>query len=435
VSIEFLCLAAALIVGTLALLLRPWQRRASGAASDAATLNAALYREQLAELENERTAGTLAESDATQARDELERRLLEDVSASEQTAAGTTASSVAMATGHRTAWVLSLILPVAAAGLYYKLGTPQAMQPQADVAASQTITDQQVEQMVVRLAAKLAKQPDDPKGWAMLGRSYHTMGRAADAVKAFEHVGPALLTDATLLATYADALASVSGGKLAGRPTDIIEQALLVDPDHPMALELAAAAAAQRKDSVAAAGYWTHLLKRLPPDSDDARWVQSQLAALQSDAKPVASTQAQKGTAEPSSSTAPEAVTGHVSLAPALASKVNAGDTLFLFARAEQGSRMPLAILRLTANQLPMDFKLDDSLAMSPNARLSGAQKIVVEARVSRSGNAMPAAGDLYGMSPVITPGAHGLQIVIDQVMPVIAPGSWPSRTGSPGQQ
>jgi len=109
-------------------------------------------------------------------------------------------------------------------------------------------------------------------------------------------------------------------------------------------------------------------------------------------------------------------VTGHVSLAPALASKVNAGDTLFLFARAEQGSRMPLAILRLTANQLPMDFKLDDSLAMSPNARLSGAQKIVVEVRVSRSGNAMPAAGDLYGTSPVIAPGAHGLQIVIDQV-------------------
>jgi cytochrome c-type biogenesis protein CcmH len=278
------------------------------------------------------------------------------------------------------------------------------MQPKADTAANQTITDQQVEQMVARLAAKLDKQPNDPKGWAMLGRSYHTMGRAADAVKAFEHVGPALLSDATLLATYADALASVAGGKLMGRPTDIIEQALLVDPDHPMALELAAAAAAQRKDTVAAAGYWAHLLKRLPPDSDDARWVQSQLAALQSDAS-----------AAPSKA-APEAVTGHVSLAPALASKVNAGDTLFLFARAEQGSRMPLAILRLTANQLPMDFKLDDSLAMSPNARLSGAQKIVVEVRVSRSGNAMPAAGDLYGTSPVIAPGAHGLQIVIDQV-------------------
>ena len=111
-------------------------------------------------------------------------------------------------------------------------------------------------------------------------------------------------------------------------------------------------------------------------------------------------------------------MTGVVSIAPALAAQVGAGDTLFVFARAEGGSRMPLAILRRSARELPMRFVLDDSQAMAPTAKLSGAQAVRIEARVSRSGNAMPQPGDLVGSSAVVKPGARDVAIVVDKALP-----------------
>jgi cytochrome c-type biogenesis protein CcmH len=423
VNLTFLMLAALLIVAAMAMLLRPWQRRAVLAAADGNGLNTALYREQLAELGREHVAGSLSDADFQQARTELERRLLDDVASADQAPAAQPADA---RLGQNTAWVLAAVLPLAAAGLYLVLGTPAALSPQPVAAANQGPSAAQVEAMVAKLAARLAQQPNDPKGWGMLGRSYHAMGRMDEAAKAFEHVGPSLQGNATLLSDYADVLASLAGGKLAGRPSELIAQALRVAPDFPMAVELAAAAAAQRNDKAGALGHWAHLLKLLPPESDDARWVQLQIAALQgqgasataqaSVAKPAADqTAPPDGTAQASVPGA-EAITGHVSLAPALAAQFKPEATLFLFVRNAQGSRMPLAIQRLTASQLPLDFKLDDSQAMNPSARLSGALQVVVEARISLSGKAMPEAGDLYGQSAVIKPGAKGLKIVIDQV-------------------
>ena len=107
-----------------------------------------------------------------------------------------------------------------------------------------------------------------------------------------------------------------------------------------------------------------------------------------------------------------------MTIAPELAAKVAITDTLFIYARAEGGSRMPLAILRVPAKELPKSFSLDDSMAMAPTAKISSAQAVIIEARVSKSGGATAQAGDLVGTSAAVKPGAQGLRIVIDKVFP-----------------
>jgi cytochrome c-type biogenesis protein CcmH len=111
-------------------------------------------------------------------------------------------------------------------------------------------------------------------------------------------------------------------------------------------------------------------------------------------------------------------VSGTVAIAPELASRVAITDTLFIFARSEGGPRVPLAVLRGGAKELPRSFVLDDSMAMAPGMKLSTAGAVRIEARVSKSGNAMPQPGDLVGSSGVVKPGARDLKIVIDRTLP-----------------
>jgi hypothetical protein len=111
-------------------------------------------------------------------------------------------------------------------------------------------------------------------------------------------------------------------------------------------------------------------------------------------------------------------LTGSVTVAPQVASKVDAAATVFVFARAASGPRMPLAIVRAPAGKLPMDFTLDDSQSMAPGMKLSSAEAVRIEARISRSGNAMPQPGDLVGTSGIVKPGTHGVKIVVDKVLP-----------------
>ena len=112
------------------------------------------------------------------------------------------------------------------------------------------------------------------------------------------------------------------------------------------------------------------------------------------------------------------AITGRVSLDPKLHGRAAASDTLFIYARSAQGPRMPLAIVRTTAGEWPHAFRLDDSMAMTPAAKLSNANEVVIEARVSKTGNAKPSPGDLQGASAAVKPGARDVLIVINDVVP-----------------
>jgi len=408
-SIPFLAAAAVMALVVLAWLLRPLLRGASGASgASRQLLNTAIYRDQLAELERDRADGSLAESDFEQASVELQRRLLEDASVAD-------ALPAVPHSAKRTALTVALLLPLAAALMYVWLGNPAAMQPGEP---KHQLGEAQMNELVAKLDARLQKNPDDPQGWAMLGRSYKALGRFDEAEKAFLRAGDVMNQDAVLLAEYADLLAVRANGNLEGRPLQLVQQALKIDPENFMALALAGTAAYNREDFPEATRHWGRLLKMLPADSEDAKSLTTTLADIAAKsgaaviAKPV-DKPAAKATAGRQAT-----VSGTVTLAPALAAKVQPGDTLLIYARPVEGPRMPLALLRGHAGDLPMNFTLDDSLAISPDMKLSGASEVKLEARVTKSGQAVRQAGDLIGESGPVKTGAKGVKLTIDKVSP-----------------
>jgi cytochrome c-type biogenesis protein CcmH len=424
----FLIAAALLVAATLLVLLRPWRRAAQAAESTARDANTAVYRDQLAELDRDLAAGTIQAADHEQARGELQKRLLADADVAEPAIAPRTS-------GRGTMVALALALPVLATGIYAWRGNPAALNPPAPPEQRGEVTQQQIEQMIATLAARVEKNPDDPKAWMVLARSYRAMGRPADSAKAFEHVSREMLDrDPVLLTEYADVLATVANGDLQGKPLTLVQQALAVDPNNAMALSMSATAAYQRQDMKTAAAQWQQLLPMLPPESDYAKFIVQTLAEIRGGtagtgasapvaavaraAAPASTASTATAVADKPAAGSATAVSGRVTLSPALASKVQPGDTVFVFARAPQGPRMPLAVKRGLVSDLPMDFVLDDSTAMSPQFKLSSVPEVRIEVRVSRNGSATPSTGDLIGQGPVVKPGATGVAVQIDQVRP-----------------
>ncbi|MFG6489247.1 c-type cytochrome biogenesis protein CcmI [Roseateles sp. BYS78W] len=406
--LSFLLAAALLVALTLLLLLRPWKRAGGDHPTvDARDLAARVYRDQLAELDRDLAAGTLRTEDHALSVAELQRRLLEDADA--------LPAHVTAPNTRRTAWVLTLALPLLAAALYAWLGTPTALTPPAPPPAGPNVTPNvsqaQVEKMLADLAARAEKNPGNTRDWVMLARSYRLLGRLPDSARAFERVGADIQKSPALLVEYADVLAALANGNLEGRPLQLVQRALELDPANVPALSLFATAALRRQDTALAISTWEKALVLAPPGSEDATWLTQVLA----------DTRAARGqppaAGVPAPAPEPTAITGRVTLAPALAAQVQPGDTLFVYARPVDG-RMPLAVLRARAGSLPLAFTLDDSLAMSPAARLSGAARVRVDARISHSGNAMPSAGDLVAEGEVVATGSRGLNLQIDRVHP-----------------
>lgn len=376
--------------------------------------NLAVHRDQLREAENDFAAGLITADRLAQARSDIERRVLED-------SQGAEAGSVRPAP--RTAWALAVLIPLASVLTYLQLGTPEAAAPQASAARPQgeghNITAQQIQQMVSALAERLKAQPGDREGWLMLARSYTSLGRYRDAATAFRRAQGLGPPDANLLADLADVTGMANGKRLAGEPARLIQLALEADPRHPKALALAGSVAFEAKDYRAAKGYWERLMAVLPPGAPMARSVQGSIAQANQMLAGAVSAPAPAQPAVPVAGAASATeVSGEVSLSPELAARISAGDTLFVFARAAQGPRMPLAILRQPAVAGPVSFKLDDSMAMQPALRLSAFEQVVVGARISKSGNATPQPGDLVGQSTPVAPGTRGLRVVIDRVQP-----------------
>jgi cytochrome c-type biogenesis protein CcmH len=273
-----------------------------------------------------------------------------------------------------------------------------------------------VESLVQRLADRMAAQPEDPAGWALLGRSYSGLQRFDLARDAFaQAVRRQQPPNAQLLADYADVLAMTQGRSLAGEPEKLALQALAIDPDHLKALALAGSAAMERNDYKLALKHWTRAKTVAPPDSPFATGLDASIAEARA-----AAGMGPEAVPAPAPAPAP-AVAGAkqlqvtVTLAPALAAKVQPGDTLFVYARAAEGPRMPLAIVRQPAGTTPVQVVLDDSSAMAPQFRMSGFAQVVVGARISRSGNATPQPGDLEGLGQPMAP-AGSTAIVIDHI-------------------
>jgi len=310
---------------------------------------------------------------------------------------------------------------------------------------------------VEKLRARLAGNPNDPQGWRLLAQSYEFQGRTADAAEANKQAEaaesgaaqapaktPAISTEsaaaivaaasdaksirlaqqaedyrrqrkfpqavsafaelakrgplsADLWADYADALGGAHG-KLDADAERCIDAALRIDPDHPKALWLKASLQTQEQDFAAALVTWQHLARILPADSPDARIIAANLeearGKLAGGSIP----------SRPATQSAPVALRGSVRLDPRLRKQVAAGTVLFVFARAADERGPPLAVLRTTAGTWPLEFVLDDTSAMMPGRKLSDFKRVILEARISRSGNALPQPGDLRGVSGVLDP-------------------------------
>lgn len=416
----FWVIAALLVCVALAFLITPLVRDRTGsdagASRDSASL--AVFRDQLAELDADLAAGSIDRDQWEVARADLQRGLLEDASAP------AAAAPAAPATRSKAAAiVVAVAVPLVAIGIYLVLGNPQGLDPSkvsASAGAPHGLTQEQIEGMVARLAQHLQSNPDDADGWIMLGRSYTAMGRFGDAAAAFAKAEAKFPQNAELLADYADSLAMAQGQTLLGKPEALIQRALQADGNNLKALALAGTVEFEKQHFAKAAEYWKRMLPLLPPESEMGNSVRASIkdaeAKMGAAPAPALAQGEQAGKAKSSTATtaAKDArLSGTIKLAPALAARTAPDDTVFVLARPAQGSRMPLAAVRVKVKDLPLKFSFDDSMAMNPSAKLSDYAEVVVAARVSKSGDVMPQPGDLEGVSKPVHPGTSGMSVEI----------------------
>ena len=390
----FWIFGAALAALALVLLLRPLLRSRKSEKIGRAEANISIYRDHLRELDVDLAEGKLTAADHARSRAELDARLLADVAAPEAQ------MPAARPGGRRLALILIAVVPLFAAALYLAVGNPAALAPGSDPHA---FDSQQLTALVDRLAARMRENPDDAEGWRLLGRSYAALGRFPESLDAYAKAVERKPRDADLLADMADVLATTRSERLQGEPEKLVMRALEIDPQNLKALALAGTAAFERKDFNSAARYWQRMLPLVPPESEDARSIQANIAEAQSHLK---------------SGTAAAALKGTVRLAPELRGKASPGDVVFIFARAAKGPPMPLAVKRARVRDLPIEFALDDSMAMAPGMNLSAHGRVIVGARVSKSGDPAPKPGDLQGASAPVANDAQGVNVVIDTVVP-----------------
>ncbi len=380
-------------------------------------INIAVYRDQLKEMESDRDSGLLSAAQFETAKAELEARLAEDALAQEST------PETAPVSSRKLGYTLGAVLPAAAFGLYFLLGNPTSLMAIADAqsgaqagAAEQGGHD--IMALIQQVEEKTRQNPQDGEAWTILAKTYAVVGHWPEALQAYEKA-MALRPDVpAVMSGYAEALAITNNRVMAGRPLELVTQALEKDPDDLKGLELAAIAAFQDKGYAKAALYFKRLHKLLPPESPYAQDVlnaQKEAERMVNAALTGMDNLSDQSTDKPASTGAK--ITGKVHLAPALKAKVSPNDTVFLFARTGAGGP-PVAAIRATAAAFPIDFVLDDSMAMNPENRLSKFKEVNLVARISKSGEPMGATGDLEGQLKAVPVGAQDVVVTIETIRP-----------------
>lgn len=428
----FWSIAAIMSLLALLFVVTPLLRYRARHAVDLDALNTEVARARFTELDLDLASGRIEQDQYDAARADLERELLHDLGDGSK-------PGRPVRNGSWAAVLLALAVPVGATLLYKSIGTeqiitllqenPLAQRREAAQQAQQAAPQMSVEEMVSRLATRLQNEPDNLKGWMMLAKSYSVLNRFDQAVPAYRNImrlGGG--ENAGILADFADALAATSDGRFTDEAGIMLARALALEPTNLKALWLAGHWKNQSGDTAAAIGYWEQAAGQMPPQSEDWKIITAQIEqARQRAGLPAAATPppAQVAQAQEVDTPATAAASGKtvltvtVALDPALQDRTRPDDTVFIFARAVNGPRMPLAIVRKQVSDLPVTVTLDDSMAMSPAMVLSGFDPVSVGARISRSGNAMPQSGDLQGTrAPVSTGASSSLEILIDSAVP-----------------
>jgi cytochrome c-type biogenesis protein CcmH len=414
-------LAGAMVMVALLFTL-PWLLRSNKQqGTDLDTVNTEVIKAQLAELEADLTSGRLDEDQYLAAREDLERELLVDLSA-----ASTDSATAKERSGRWAALVLILLIPGLAIGLYLYIGTQEIIPllAEGNVAPVRTSTgsEHSLTELVERLAERLRQEPDNAEGWVMLARSYTTLQRFDDAAVAYARAHRLVGDQADLLADYADALVMANGNAFNDQAGDLLLKALEIEPDHVKALWLAGHWKNQQGEYADAVRYWQRAAGQLPPDGKDAEVIAQQIRQARERLAPgevVEAPTPRQQTAGMTAAATGKAITVSVTLDPQVAADAAPGDTVFIFARAVSGPRMPLAIERRQVSDLPVTVTLDDSTAMMPSMKLSNFDAVAVGARVSKSGMALPQSGDLQGLVAPVVPGSgQVIELNIDSSVP-----------------
>lgn len=396
-----------------------WRQRRVGTGAAAGTR--AVYRERLAELETEWERGNLSDTGFAEARDELEREVLADadrMAREKPRSAATSAPRVAIGVG--------LAVPVAAGILYAVTGQPGLI----GQSSAQKLSEREVQryrqmdpaQRISSLEDYVESYPEAPRAWQLLGQAYRSQEQFGDAFSAFQRARDASNTaDATLTARQAEALFLANGRNFSSSVKRLIDEALETDGRNPLALLLAGHAAMSEGRNEDAIGHWT-TLREIMPDGDRRRQQVDRLLARArgeggaADGAGAANEGPSAGGNSPSDGAA--GVTVQVALDPELADRAAADATVFIFARPAEGGGPPLAVARSTVGALPTEVELSDAQSMMEGRTISQAERVVITARVAKSGGVRPQPGDLQGQSGPVAVGADArTQVRIDRVL------------------
>jgi cytochrome c-type biogenesis protein CcmH len=396
----------------------------TGVARD--STNVSIYQDQISELDNDLRNDILNQEQYNQSKYELQQRMMLDMPEESSVSVAKINSKRSVA----TPVVLVLLIPVLAISLYLLLGNTKALLPQPAVEQMELLDGaltseddghQEISSMVDNLVKRLEKEPNDLEGWNMLGRTYAIMGRFNEARDIYAKLLAKSPDNPEALVNYADVFAMTQDGSLMGKPVELINKALSIDPKNPKALALAGTAKFEQGEFKQAAVYWEELLAIIPAESKLAQSVSGSIRQAKSLASnnqgdvlitKQKSPESDKNIANKSLS---QTISGVVNISPALSAKTSPGDTLYIYARAKSGPKMPLAIVRLQAKDLPAKFTLKDGMGMNPNMKLTSFPEVIISARVTKSGKAVPANGDLQGFSEVVRIGDQGVNILIDR--------------------
>ena len=403
----FLLLVVVLIAIAFVFILPPLWRKQSDLSVDLDQRNVQIAQQRLAELKGNLRSGGISQVQYDEQLADLEQALSDDLDIQSKVSSVSTQSRWMI-------YVLVIALPLLAGTLYWTRGNYQAVSHSAEMAIdTDAIKMAQINKMVNGLAEKLKNNPDDAQGWLMLGRSYDVMEQHTQAIDAFAHAYKLLGDQAEILLLYADALGYVNDRNLTGKPSELIFKALALEPDNMKALWLGGMAKAQEGDAATATKLWKKLEALLPPGSEYQQEIQDLLAKLASEVPDAAQPEA-----EPVAVASSASITVQVSLTPELIKSAAATDTVFVYAQALSGPKMPLAIVRKQVSDLPITVSLNDTMAMMPTMKLSNFSEVKLLARISKSGNAMSQAGDLIGaINQVLLTDKNTQHIIINDLV------------------
>lgn len=392
----FWIIIALMILAAVLLVVLPLFKKHPLTNVDGEQRNIGIARQRLAELKQQLQEGSLSEEQFDEQYLELQQSLNDDIDVD-------TTPQRQPGSGRWAIPVLVLLVPTLSILVYLLLGDTNALikaeQQKADIQAAVDVQAQ-----IAPLIERLKQNPNDDQSRLMLGRSYIFLQQFQNAVAVYAELYRRQPDNAEIMLNYADTLASTRNGRLAGEPAELIFKALKLAPDNNDALWLAGMAKVEEGDSAQAIAYWQQLISRLPAESDALPMIKEMIAELagrQVEQSPVASA---------------TNINVHVVLDSALKGQVQAAQTVFIYAQALNGPKMPLAITRKTASELPVSVTLNDAMAMQPGMHLADFKQLKIIARVSKTGNASTQTGDLIGSAEISLPVSdQAVEIVINQ--------------------